>query len=179
MKYLKLYNESVRDFLKPKSDEDIIKGFKNMKTYNILKMSIDHNLKSGFKYLVDNDLICVNLKYIIEKYQMGLHQNEPPKGYEKWLLKQLTGLEIFRSTVNSDVIIYKKDDNVLFNYNEKNKSFYIEFKNIETVLRGLSLVSHEIYVLVQGMAEKYLNIEIDKVGSAWTNTKHGRQIIIK
>lgn len=168
MKHLKSYNESIKDYLKPKSDDVIIKNFKDMKTYDILKMSIEYNMKSGFKYLVDNDLICVNLKYLIEKYQMGLHQNEPLKGYEKWLLNKFTDLEVYRSTINSDILIYKKDDNVLFNYNEKNKNFFIEYKNINIPLISLSLVFHEQQVLVQGMAEKYLNIEVDKVGIAKT-----------
>lgn len=178
MIHLKTYNESIRDYLKPKSDDELVKGFKDMNTYNILKMSIDYNMKAGFKYLVDNDLICVNLKYIIEKYQMGLHQDEE-KGYEKWFLKKLTNLEVFRSTDNSDILIYKKDNDVLFNYNERDKKFYIEYKNIHLALMSLSLVFTEIQVLVQGMVEKYLNIEVDKVGVAWIDYKHGKKLLTK
>lgn len=44
---------------------------------------------------------------------------------------------------------------------------------------SLSLVENEIKILVQGMIQKYLNIKIDKVGTAWNNSKHGRQLITK
>lgn len=178
MKYLITYNESIKDYLKPKSDEQFIKGFENLSPYNIFKMSMEHNLKIGFKYLVDNDLIDEISKYIVGKYELGLYQNQF-KDYEEYLLNILINMEKIRSTIDSDIIIYKKDDIVLFNYNEKDKSIYMNYNEILIKLMKLFKLkwNSHVIILVKGMSEKYLNIKIDKVGTAWIDFKHGRELI--
>ena len=108
MRYLKSYNESIKDFLKPKSDDKIDEELIKLSPSEILKKSVEYNHINGFKYLLDNNLVDETAKYLIEKYQFGMHQDEM-KDYEEWFLEQLKELDVSRSKKYKVVILYKKN----------------------------------------------------------------------
>ena len=56
MKYLKTYNESLRDKMKPKSDGDILNSLKNLPDEKILSESLKNNFFAGIKYVLDKDI---------------------------------------------------------------------------------------------------------------------------
>jgi hypothetical protein len=116
--------------------------------------------------IVRNEL-TEDLIYIIEKYKLGLHQNKE-KDYEIWFKEMLTDLKISRSTKNSDVLIYKKDDEVLYNYNEKDGCFYIDFNKIWSVFKmNFYLKDNEIRLLTKSMVVKYLNLNLNDITTIW------------
>ena len=71
MKHLRTYNESIRDHMKPKSEEDMIESFKDNSTYINLK-KIESILKDKF-----GDKIIT--KFGISKRKVG------PRSYERYL----------------------------------------------------------------------------------------------
>jgi len=160
MKYLKSYNESLKDYLKSKSDDDILRDLINLPPEEILNKSIKFNFIYGFKYLIDNNLVDKTTKYIIEKYKLGLHQNEM-KDYEKWFLKQLNGLNVYRSKYNN-FLIYKKGSSVLFNYNEINYIFYYDYDKIYSIFLLKFDINYQLQkILVKGLVEEHLKIRVN------------------
>jgi hypothetical protein len=189
MKYLKSYNESLRDLMTPKSEDEIMKSLKGLDNSEILKKSIDNEFIKGVKIalqhkLTDNNINFIKYKigninnkeivrlllnkvsnnltenqiYIIEKYKLGLHQNEE-KDYEIWFKELLTDLDISRSKEDVDELIYKKDGKVLYYYNEKYKDFYIDYYKIWLVFKEkFQFNNNEIRLLTKGMVEEHLNL---------------------
>jgi len=156
MKYLKTYNESIKSLMTPKEVD-----FSKLSTDKILTKSVEFDLLDGFKYLIDNDLVDETTKYIIEKYKLGLHQGEL-KDYEEWFLNQLIDLNVFKSKNNKNVLIYKKGDDTLFNYNEENKVFYYDYYKIYSVFESkFELNKLLINSIVKGMVEEHLKIKVD------------------
>ena len=70
MKYLKSYNESVRDFLKPKSSEDIIKHMMYMLPKDIMLTSIEKGTLDGVKYAIEAFFVEVQsgITFATQKY---------------------------------------------------------------------------------------------------------------
>lgn len=62
MKYIKTY-ESVRDFLQPKSNEDILKGLSKLSDTNKLMKACEYNLVWLVKELLDKGVTPLNLWY--------------------------------------------------------------------------------------------------------------------
>jgi hypothetical protein len=160
MKYLKSYNESLRNLMTPKSEDEILKSLKGLDNSDILQKSIKYEFLKGIKLALQNELtendisfikenICniENLQiiillldiiknklgkeglYLIEKYKLGLHQDEE-KPYEIWFKTQLTDLDIDKSKQDNQIILFKKDKDILFYYNERNKRIFINFSKI-------------------------------------------------
>jgi len=55
MKYLKSYNESIKDFLKPKSEEEILNNFKGMDYMTSLKNASEYGVLSIVKKIVEKE----------------------------------------------------------------------------------------------------------------------------
>jgi hypothetical protein len=189
MKYLRSYNESLRDLMTPKSEEEILKSLKKLDNSDLLRKSIDNEFLKGIELalqheLTKNDINYIKNKifeiknkeivklllnkirnelnddqiYIIEKYVFGLHQDKE-KDYEIWFKEMLTDLEISRSTNNTEYLIYKKDGEVLYNYNEKNEHFWISYDKIWLIFQiKFHLNYDEIKMLSKGMVEEHLNL---------------------
>jgi hypothetical protein len=190
MKYLRSYNESLRDLMVPKPEEEILKSLKGLDNSDLLRKSIENEFVKGieivdFDKLKGDDIIYIKNKifyiknkeivrllynkikdelnddqiYIIEKYKLGLHQDEE-KDYEIWFKEQLTDLDINRSTKDYDILIYKKDGITLYNYNEKNRYFWFDYDKIWIVFKSkFHLNSQEINLLTKGMVEEHLNLK--------------------
>jgi hypothetical protein len=190
MKYLKSYNESIRDLMIPKSEDEILKSLKKLNNSEILRKSIENEFVKGVELALQNELteddiefILIELYYtknkeivrllldkirneltddqiyIIEKYQLDLHLDEE-KDYEIWFKEMLTDLEVSRSTINSEYLIYKKDGEVLYNYDKKNEWFYIDYNNIWSILESkFHLKYGEISLLTKGVVEEHLNLK--------------------
>jgi hypothetical protein len=190
MKYLKSYNESIRDLMVPKSEEEILKSLKGLSNSDILRKSIENDfikgielaLQNKLKYdditFIKNEIFDINNKeivrllldkvkdklnddqiYIIEKYKLGLHQDEE-KNYEIWFKEMLTDLEINRSIKKLEVLIYKKDGEVLYNYNEKSGWFDIDYEKIWSVFnKKFHLKYDEIKILTKDIVEEHLNLK--------------------
>jgi hypothetical protein len=95
--------------------------------------------------------------YIIEKYQLGLHQDEE-KEYESWFKEMLTDLEISKS---KHITIYKKDYEILYKYNEKNNWFWIDYDKIWSIFQLIYHLNYnEITLITKGMVEEQLNLKI-------------------
>lgn len=163
MKYLKSYNESIKNILKPKSSEKIGEELFKLSPKEILEKSIKYNLLYGFKYLCDNNLVDETTKYIIEKYKFNLHHQNELKNYEKWFLEQLADLNILKSN-NDDILIYKKNNNLLFNYNKENNTLYNDYDNIYSIFKSkFNLDDQQINILTMGLVEKELKIKVNYV----------------
>jgi hypothetical protein len=190
MKYLKSYNESLKDLMTPKSEEEILNSLKKLSNSDLLKKSIDNEFIKGVELALQNklkydDIHLIKYKifyiknkeivrllldkvrnkltedqiYIIEKYVFGLHQNDE-KEYENWFKEMLTDLEISRSTKDPDVLIYKKNNIILFNYNEKSGSFNINYDKIWLIFEEkYHLNFYEISLLTKCMVEEHLNLK--------------------
>jgi hypothetical protein len=160
MKYLKSYNESLRDLMTPKSEDEILKSLKGLDNSEILRKSIKYEFLKGVKIALQNKLttsdiefIIINIFYIknkeifillLEKIKDELTEDQiyiiekyvfglhqnEEKDYESWFKEMLTDLEISRSLIFNYLLIYKKDGEVLYIYKEKNKYFYIDYDNI-------------------------------------------------
>lgn len=158
MKYLKSYNESLKNILKPKSYEQILSKLINLSPNIILQKSIEHNFLDGFKYLIDNNLVDETTKYLLEKYKFGLHQ-DVMKDYEKWFLEQLNNLDIYKSKNYKNTIIYKKRNNTIFNYDNEYYIFYYS-ENIYLLFESKFKFNYSLQkILINGMVEKYLKIK--------------------
>jgi hypothetical protein len=190
MKFLKSYNESLRDLMTPKSEEEILKSLKGLSNSDLLKKSIDNEFINGvelalqkelttneinyiknkiFFYIKNKEIVRLLLDkvkneltedqiYLLEKYQLGLHQDEE-KEYESWFRTMLTDLEISRSTINPGYLIYKKDGVVLYNYDEKIKWFWVDYKKIWLIFEKKYYFNFdEIRLLTKGMVKKHLNL---------------------
>jgi hypothetical protein len=193
MKYLKNYNESLRDLMTPKSEEEILKSLKisNIDNTDLLIKSLDNNFLAGIKIALENEIKILNVnffkqkifnltntdvikfiinnnklcyildaddKYILEKYKLGLHQDEE-KNYEIWFKEMLTDLDISKSTINSNIITYTKNNNVLYYYDKKNNEFWYKHIKIWLVFNSrFNLNSYNINMLTKYMVEKYLNL---------------------
>jgi hypothetical protein len=98
--------------------------------------------------------------YILEKYVFGLHQNEF-KDYEIWFkTTMLTNLNISRSKQNPIFLIYKKDNVILYKYNENNRYFWIDYDKIWSIFKSkFHLNYYEIKLLTKGMVEEHLNLK--------------------
>lgn len=162
MKYLKNYNESIKNSLKPKSDDKIEEELFKKSHDEILNKSIRFNYLKGFKYLIDNNLVDETTKYILEKYKFGLHPDEK-RDYEYWFLQELKSSYSYKSGI---YIFYKKpnDKNNTFMYDEENYIFYNDYDKIyRTFLVKFKLNFDQIYILIKGMVEKNLKIRVDKI----------------
>jgi hypothetical protein len=205
MKHLKSYseqselcNESIRQFLKPKSDEEINKELYKKPIYEILLDSLRNNYFEGVRYslykmriskeqvktlksylfnpLADIEIINLLLNhndiveklskdelYLLEKYKLGLHQDQM-KDYEEWFFEKLTSSKVYRAKFNSNILIYLKGSHPIFNYDQNKYQFLCDHYDIYLILKStFKLDYNQTYLLIKGMAEKYLNIKIDKV----------------
>jgi hypothetical protein len=180
---------NLRSLMTPKSEEEILKSLKGLDNSDLLRKSIENEFIKGIEIALqheltktDIDLIKENLYfinnkeiiklildkvrnelnddqiYIIEKYKLGLYQNEE-KDYEIWFKEQLTDLDISKSTKYSGILIYKKDNVALYNYNEENGYFWIDYGKIWTVFDSkYHLKENEIRMLTKGMVEEHFNL---------------------
>jgi hypothetical protein len=190
MNFLKSYNESIRDLMTPKSEDEILKSLKDLSNSDLLQKSIKYEFLKGIElalqYEISNaDILLIkdeifeinnnnivrlllnkiknelndNQIYILEKYKLGLHQNEE-KLYERWFKEMLTDLKISRSIKNLDILIYKKDNDILYNYDEKNGWFYIDYNKIWTIFgSNFHFNYHEIRLLTKNIVKEQLNLK--------------------
>jgi hypothetical protein len=190
MKYLKTYNESIRDLMTPKSEEEILNSLKNLSNSELLYKSIKYEFIKGIELALQNELTKNHINYIeeqifyikneeivklllnkikaelsedqiyiIEKYQLGLHQYKQ-KTYERWFKTMLTDLDVTRSRKNSDVLIYKKGNVVLYEYNEKKGWFDMDHDKIWSVFKSkYHLNFDEIKLITKNMVKKHLNLK--------------------
>jgi hypothetical protein len=189
MKYLRSYNESLRDLMTPKSENEILNSLKGLTNIDILCKSINYEFIKGVEIALQNELTKNDIKYIkeqifyiknkeiiklllnkikddlttdqiyiLEKYKLGLHQDEK-RPYEIWFKTMLTNLEISKSKLNSNILIYKKNEIVLYNYNKENKYFWVNCDKIWSVFElKFHLNYHEISILTKGMVKEHLNL---------------------
>jgi hypothetical protein len=88
MKYLKTYNESLRDKMIPKTDEEIWDHLKNLSPKEILIKSVEYNYIKGVKYVVENNLDDNIKKYIIKNINnIDLDYIKMKKDFLKHFLK--------------------------------------------------------------------------------------------
>jgi hypothetical protein len=190
MKYLKSYNESLRDLMTPKSEEEILKSLKGLDNSDLLRKSIENEFIKGIELALQNELTEVDIEfilielyytknkeivkllldkvinelnedqiYLIEKYILGLHQNEE-KDYEIWFKDKLTDLNISKSTIYSNILIYKKDGVTLYNYNDITNWFYINNERIWSVFESNYHINYsEIKLLTKNMVQEHLNLK--------------------
>jgi hypothetical protein len=181
--------KSLRDLMTPKSEDEILKSLKGLSNSKLLEKSIDNDFIKGIEFALQHELTTVDINfikdkifeiknkeivkllldkvkdrltedqiYILEKYKLELHQNEF-KDYEVWFKEQLTDLDINRSTKYSNILIYKKDGEVLYNYNEEIGYFWIDYDKIWSVFQSkYHLNYYEIKLITKDMVEEHLNL---------------------
>lgn len=164
MKYLKTYNEKLGDKLNAPSDEEVLSKLKNLSTEKILEESLKNNFKAGIKYVLDNRKkeLNKNIIYILEKYFLGEHQNEEIE-FETWFKEQLTNLKTIPSKKNNNIIIYKKDNEILYKYNISNNNLSINIDICFTFLEKFNINIILFNLITKYMVKKYLNLKINKI----------------
>lgn len=192
-KFIKIVNESIKDYLKPKSDDKIddelfklppseilrksinnkyMKGIEYLilndliPPQRILKLSMDYRLKYGYQHLVDKNLVDDTTKYLIEKYEFGLHQNEM-KDYEKVLLDCIENCIIKPSKIDhmldyyvlNESILHEfmLDSNILLHYNRGYDYIHYNFRVIYDIIKIKDL---DISILIRGLFNKYLGKKV-------------------
>jgi hypothetical protein len=75
-------------------------------------------------------------KYVLEKYRLGMHQNEV-KEYEERLLNILKTLEYYESEDNPEIMIGKKKDKNYFNYNKTKHELIWHLDNMSSFITGI------------------------------------------
>jgi hypothetical protein len=105
------------------------------------------------KYLGDEGV------YIVEKYVLGLYGNEI-RPYEEFLLNIFKKIKVTSIECLNNFFIYKKNDVIYFNYDEKNKSLYYYSKiysilkskyNLNEIISNCFLLSFSIAALVENL----------------------------
>lgn len=130
----------------------------------IIIKCVKYNYIKGFKYLCDNDLVEGNDKYIIEKYKLGLHQDEPLKDFEIWLSDIMNNLFIKKSNLNEHYIMYLKNDDILFSYLSNRKYLYLNKEKICWYISYQFKINNNlISMFIKDIFEKKLNLIIDDV----------------
>jgi hypothetical protein len=182
----------------PKSEDEILNSIKELDNSDLLQKSIQYEFIKGVELALQNELIDNDINfikdniyyiknkeivrllldkikdiltedqlYIIEKYKLELHQDEE-KEYERWFKKQLIDLEVSKSTENPSVLIYKKNGEVLYNYNEKSSWFDINYDKIWSIFnQKFHFNNNEIRFLTKGMVEEHLNLKGIKTFTLW------------
>jgi hypothetical protein len=64
MKYLKTYNESLRDLMVPKSEKEILKSLKKLSNTQLLVKSIDNDFIKGIEFALQHELTKSDINYI-------------------------------------------------------------------------------------------------------------------
>jgi hypothetical protein len=192
MKYLKTYNESLRDKMKPKSDEEIFSKLNKLSNVSILQQSLKNEYLKGIQYVLDNnrlnyrflDLITnsitfitnveilkyllenktiknylgKNTVYLIEKYKLGLHQNEI-KDFENYIIKELE----YTNIENDGNINYKKNDKNVLVYDEDEKEVIIDTQ-IKTMLYDkYNFSAKMIAFFIKNIIKKIFNLDIKTI----------------
>ena len=183
-------NMNLRSLMTPKSEEEILKSLKGLDNSDLLRKSIENEFIKGIELALQNELTEVDIEfilielyytknkeivkllldkvinelnedqiYLIEKYILGLHQNEE-KDYEIWFKDKLTDLNISKSTIYSNILIYKKDGVTLYNYNDITNWFYINNERIWSVFESNYHINYsEIKLLTKNMVQEHLNLK--------------------
>lgn len=165
MKYIKSYYEKLGDKISAPSTDDVLGKLDNLTTSQILKYSIEYNFIDGIKYILNNreTYLSNDETYILEKYFFNLHQNEE-KDFEKYIIDYLNSIEYFPSKYNDNIIIYKKENVVLFNYQILNKYFYFNSdKLLDDIKKNYNIEGIYIKILITKIFEKHFNVKIDKL----------------
>jgi hypothetical protein len=180
---------NLRELMTPKSEEEILNSLKKLSNSDLLQKSIENKFLKGIElalqkelikddiFFIKNNLFTINNKevvrlllnkikdylteeqiYLIEKYKLRLHQ-DIEKDYEIWFKEQLTDLNISRSTENTDILIYKKDEIYLYKYDERFGYFYIDASRIWSVFgTKYYLKYNEIKLLAKSIVEEHINL---------------------
>jgi hypothetical protein len=178
MKYLKSYNESLRELMTPKSEGEIMKSLKGLNNSELLRKSIDNGFIKGIELALQNelsiadiDLIKYTIFYIKNKEIIGLLlekikakltddqiyilekyklglHQDEEKTYEIWFKTMLVNLKVSRLMENSNELIYKKDGVVLYNYNLKTKIFLVDYDKIWIVFKSKFHLDYEEIILL-------------------------------
>jgi hypothetical protein len=91
---------------------------------------------------------------IIKKIKYGRLKPE-----EKWFIDILWNLKEYTSDKYTDRIYYKKDKELLFEYNQKNGYFHCSYEKIWSVFESkFNLNYNEISSLIKGMVEEHLKL---------------------
>ena len=78
---------------------------------------------------------------------------------EQWFLDQITDLEEVRSNKYPESIFYKKNGEVLFEYNQKTNYFWVHYSKIWLFFESnYGLNYQEIRDLIRGVVEEHLNL---------------------
>ena len=179
---------------------DYIKGIKYvLDNYRLYGQDVAHTISiqipdikndDDMEYLLKDKQIIRFLtsdqKYVLEKYRLGMHQNEI-RDYEKRLIEQLDRTDYYQSKSNPSVMIgkNKKGDKNLFNYNKNSKLLTYHLDNMSSWLTGIddedNYESHrgdKMYnnetgfgaryfdLIMRGVIGKYYGIKIDKANGS-------------
>ena len=94
--------------------------------------------------------------------EIHIEEETPDKQYslaEQWFLEQLTDLEEVRLSKYPDSIFYKKNGEVLFEYDKETKYFWVSEEKIWSFFESnFGLNYQEIKELIKGMVEEHLNL---------------------
>jgi hypothetical protein len=180
---------NIRKLMIPKSEDEILNSIKGLSNSDLLQKSIKYEFIKGIELVLQQKLTyddihfikyyIFNIKnkevvrlmlekvrkiltddqiYIIEKYQLDLHLDKE-KDYEIWFKEMLTDLDVSISKTDSDILIYKKNGDVLYKYNEKDRYFYIDYNKIWFVFKSkFHLNNKEISLLTKGIVEEHFNL---------------------
>jgi hypothetical protein len=184
-------NESLRDKMIPKSDEDIWNSLKDLSRKEILEQSLENNYLSGIKYIVENKLVQYEFKLILNSL-FNLNKDIIDYLINNKLIRKNIGKNdiyliekyIFDLHQNEEKdyekwykehlqdletyeckpnkIFYVKNGTCLYYYDKNYNFFSINYKKIWMILENkYNLSNNQIKIMTKHITKKELNIKID------------------
>jgi hypothetical protein len=155
---------SNSELLKKSIDNEFVKGVELALQNKLTNADIEQikykifeiKNKELVKLLLDKvkDRLTEDQNYIIEKYKLGLHQDEL-KDYEIWFKNIIHNIYEYKKY--NDIIKYKSN-NYLLSYDIINKAFFIDNKIWSVFKLKYHLVYCEIKLLIKYIIKKQLNL---------------------
>jgi hypothetical protein len=194
MKFLKNYNENIRNLMKPKTENEIMDSLlinNNIEEqinkcikYNffpyIENIINDENITLSdpiinklitYLYHVDDKIfikkmltskkilknISNNDIYILEKYKLGLHQNEI-KSYEDMLLSKIKNFE-YKKTNDESRLLFFNNNVIYINYHIKPKIILYNYD----LIKNLELNNSQFNIILKNIMKNIYNIDVNKI----------------
>jgi len=174
-------NNSVRNSLRPMSNEQIFRNLSRLSPKKILQFSIDNEYEIGFRYLINNNLIDDISKHILQKYMFNEIDDNifiPIEQRIINMIKESTIKNVSREIPlkNGNIVtihekIYKLNRLNLFTFGDNfsgkridnnvlsiENSFYKRMK----ILADTNIHEYIFEILINGILTKYFNFNIEK-----------------
>jgi len=128
MKYIKSYNESIKDVLKPKQNDQIFSELKKLPKSEILYRSFDNDYLDGIKYVLEQELLKPKPEFrLITILKLNLYRTSPE------IAEYLINKDELKQFIKDDIYFIEKYKLGLHQEDVKNYDKYLSklFKKLK------------------------------------------------